>query len=163
MDSFNVNQVDSSAVRPRPELPRILPTNDEERRSTNSQDNFTLYNWYGVPSQESDYAYGLNLANNSATATINGVPSYSLPLMDIISTTLKKQILEGRDVNLAALLMKDYESVQAASSLHKSSGLEINLPGKKDARLHRSLSLKQIVCAFGKYKRVLCRIFPQRN
>jgi hypothetical protein len=31
--------------------------------------------------------------------------------MDIISTTLKKQILEGRDVNLAALLMKDYESV----------------------------------------------------
>jgi hypothetical protein len=27
------------------------------------------------------------------------------------------------DVNLAALLMKDYESVQAASSLHTSSGL----------------------------------------
>jgi hypothetical protein len=35
--------------------------------------------------------------------------------------------------------MKDYESIQAASSLHKSSGLEINLPGEKDARLHRSL------------------------
>ena len=163
MDSFNVNQVDSSAVRPRPELPRILPANDEESRNTNTQDNFTLYNWYGVPSQESGYAYGLNLASNSATATINGVPYSSLPFMDIVSPILAKQIIEGSDVNLAALLMKDYESVQAASSLHKSNGLEINLPGKKDTRLHRSLSLKQIVCAFGKYKRVLCRVFPKRN
>ena len=111
MDSFNVNQVDSSAVRPRPELPRIVPANDEESRNTNSQDNFTLYNWYGVPSQESDYAYGLDLASNSATATINGVPYSSLQFMDIISTTLNKQILEGRGVNLAALLMKDYESI----------------------------------------------------
>jgi predicted HAD superfamily hydrolase len=43
--------------------------------------------------------------------------------MDIISPTLKKQIIECRDVNLAALLMKNYESVQAACSLHTSSGL----------------------------------------
>ena len=100
-----------------------------------------MYNWYGVPSRESDYAYGLDLASNSATATINGVPSYSLPFMESISPKLKKQIIEGRDVNLAALLMKDYEAVQAACSLHTSSGLEINLPGKKDARLHKSLSL----------------------
>ena len=59
--------------------------------------------------------------------------------------------------------MKDYESVQAASSLHTSSGLAINLPGKKDPRLHKSLSLKEFVCAFGKYKGVLCRVFPQRS
>jgi hypothetical protein len=108
MDAFNVNRVNSSAVR-HPELPIIVPGNNEESRSTNSKDNFTLYNWHGVPPRESDY--GLNLANNSATATINGVPSSSLPFMDIISPTLKKQIIEGRDVNLAALLMKDYESV----------------------------------------------------
>jgi hypothetical protein len=82
MDSFNVNQMTSSAARPRPELPRILPGNDEDSRSTNSKDNFTLYNWYGVPPRGSDYS--LNLANNSATATINGVPSSSLPFMDII-------------------------------------------------------------------------------
>jgi len=94
MDSFNVNHVNSSAVRPRPELPRMVPGNDEESRSTNSQDNFTLYSWYGVPPRESDY--GLNLASNSATATINGVPSSSLPFMDIVSPTLKKQIIEGQ-------------------------------------------------------------------
>jgi hypothetical protein len=51
-----------------------------------------------------------------------GVPSYSLPFMESISPKLKKQIIEGRDVNLAALLMKDYEAVQAACSLHTSSG-----------------------------------------
>ena len=44
MDSFNVSQVNSSAVRPQSELPKIIPGNDEESRSTNSQDNFTLYN-----------------------------------------------------------------------------------------------------------------------
>jgi hypothetical protein len=44
MDSFNVNQVNSSAVRSRPELSTIVTGNDEESRSTNSQDNFTLYN-----------------------------------------------------------------------------------------------------------------------
>ena len=60
--------------------------------------------------------------------------------MDIISPILKKQIIEGRDVNLAALLMK--ESVPATCFLHTSSGFEINLPEKKDARLHKSLSLK---------------------
>jgi hypothetical protein len=83
--------------------------------------------------------------------------------MDIISPTLQKQIIEGRDVNLAALLMQDYESVQTASSLYTSSGLEINLPGKKDPRLHKSLPLKEFVCAFGKYKCVLCRVFTQRS
>jgi hypothetical protein len=75
MDSFNVSQVNSSAVRPQSELPRSIPGNDEESRSTNSQDNFTLYNWYGVPPRGSDY--GLNFVSNSATATINGVPSSS--------------------------------------------------------------------------------------
>jgi hypothetical protein len=45
--------------------------------------------------------------------------------VDIISPTLKKQIIEGMDVNLAALLMKDYESVQAASSLHTSSDFKL--------------------------------------
>ena len=83
--------------------------------------------------------------------------------MESISPKLKKQIIEGRDVDLAALLRKDYESVQADSSLRTSSGLEINLPGKKDARLHNSWSLKEFACAFGKYKRVLCRVFPQRS
>jgi hypothetical protein len=34
MDSFNVSQVNSSAVRPQSELPRIIPGNDEESRST---------------------------------------------------------------------------------------------------------------------------------
>ncbi|CAG2249582.1 unnamed protein product [Mytilus edulis] len=59
--------------------------------------------------------------------------------------------------------MKDYESVQAASTLFTSRSLEINLPGKKNIRLHRSLTIKEFVCAFGKYKRVMCRVFPQRS
>lgn len=122
---------------------------------------FSLYKWYGVSPSESDC--GINPTLNTSTATINGVPSSSVPFLDIISPALKKQIIEGRDVNLAGLLMKDYESVQAASTLLTSSGLEINLPGKKDIRLHRTLTIKEFVCAFGKYKRVMCRVFPQRN
>ena len=35
MDSFNVNQINSSAVRPRPELHRITPGNDEKSRNMN--------------------------------------------------------------------------------------------------------------------------------
>ncbi|CAG2252701.1 unnamed protein product [Mytilus edulis] len=114
---------------------------------------FSLYKWYGVSPSESDC--GINPTLNTSTATINGVPSSSVPFLDIISPALKKQIIEGRDVNLAGLLMKDYESVQAASTLLTSSGLEINLPGKKDIRLHRTLTIKEFVCAFGKYKRVI--------
>ena len=59
--------------------------------------------------------------------------------------------------------MKDDESVQTASSLHTSTCMYFNLPVKKDARLHKSLSLKEFVCVFGKYKRALCKIFPQRS
>jgi len=61
--------------------------------------------------------------------------SSSVPFVDIISPTLKKQILEDRGINLAALLMKDYESVQAASSLHTAADLKLIC---QDARLHTS-------------------------
>ncbi|CAG2184423.1 unnamed protein product [Mytilus edulis] len=104
---------------------------------------FTLYKWYGVSPSESDCR--INPTLNTSTATITGVPSSSVPFLDIISPALTKQIIEGRDVNLAGLLMKDYESVQAASTLLTSSGLEINLPGKKDILLHRTLTIKEFI------------------
>ncbi|VDI42407.1 Hypothetical predicted protein [Mytilus galloprovincialis] len=104
---------------------------------------FTLYKWYGVSPSESDCR--INPTLNTSTATITGVPSSSVPFLDIISPALTKQIIEGRDVNLAGLLMKDYESVQAASTLLTSSGLEINLPGKKDILLHRTLTIKEFL------------------
>ncbi|CAG2241264.1 unnamed protein product [Mytilus edulis] len=121
---------------------------------------FTLYKWYGVSPSESDC--GINPTLNTSTATINGVPSSSVPFLDIISPALKKQIIEGRDVNLAGLLMKDYESVQAASTLLTSSGLEINLPGKRiSGFIERSL-LKNSYALLANIS-VMCRVFPQRS
>jgi hypothetical protein len=53
-----------------------------------------------------------------------------------------KQIVEGRDVNLATLLIPYYET-------------NIKDKDKDDIRIKRPLSITEVISAFGQYKRVM--------
>jgi hypothetical protein len=106
-----------------------------------------------------------------------------------VSPNLQKQIIESKDINLASLLMHNYEcpqklsiSIKVITKLPNSEQsykgkvkthnyinrqnqsttetLEVQLSGKPDPRLNRSLSISELLKAFGKYKRVMTPITP---
>jgi len=81
-----------------------------------------------------------------------GVHPESLPKKDVVSPSLRKQILEGKDVNLACLLISDYEI-----------SYKLKHDNKFDNRLSRNLTITEFMTAFGKYKRVMSSVYPQRR
>jgi hypothetical protein len=65
------------------------------------------------------------------------------------------------NINLASLLMHNYECPQKRSISTES--LEVQLSGKPDTRLNRSLSISEFLKSFGKYKRVMTSVYSDRR
>ncbi|CAG2220834.1 unnamed protein product [Mytilus edulis] len=72
-----------------------------------------------------------------------------------------QQIIDGKDVNLASLLIPNYETPQVHSVA--ANGLELNISGKPDPRLNRKLTIQEFIKAFGKFKRVMSSVYPDRR
>ncbi|VDI17346.1 Hypothetical predicted protein [Mytilus galloprovincialis] len=90
-----------------------------------------------------------------------GVRSDEYSNVDIISPSIQKQIIDGKDVNLASLLIPNYETPQIHSVA--ANGLELNISGKPDPRLNRKLTIQEFIKAFGKFKRVMSSVYPDRR
>ena len=90
-----------------------------------------------------------------------GIRSDSFTNVDIISPNIQKQIIEGKDINLASLLIPNYECPQNNTIL--ANGLELNVSGRPDPRLNRKLSIQEFIKAFCKYKRVMSSTYPDRR
>jgi hypothetical protein len=88
------------------------------------------------------------------------VRSNSYSHIDIISPSLERQIIEGKDVNLASLLIPNYECPQTHTITTNS--LEVNVPGKPYVRLIRALTIKEFIKAFGKHKRVMTAVYSAK-
>lgn len=84
-----------------------------------------------------------------------------LPKMDFVAATVRKQIVEGKDVNLACLLTPKYDNPQSRTL--QSEGLTVELSTPKDLRLEYNLSLDEFNKAFRKYRNILCKVYPQRR
>lgn len=95
-----------------------------------------------------------NTAGEIAKRSRFGYVSESLPLVETVSPAIRKQIITGRDVNLAALLIPYYNG---QSDMNNCS------PDKQDARLSRTLTLNEFILAFGVYKQVMCTVHPHRR
>ena len=90
-----------------------------------------------------------------------GVRSDSFTNIDIVSPSLQRQIIEGKDVNLASLLIPNYECPKSHTAI--ADNIEVNLPGKPDIRLNRALSIQEFIKAFGKFKRIMSAAYPDRR
>ena len=100
---------------------------------------------------------GSNMQGNSPPSF--GVNPDNLPHVDVISNSMRGNITSGKYVNLASLLIPDFEVTRPVND-----SLSIDtLKRTRDHRLDRSLSLTQFYKAFGIYKRVMCEAFPQRR
>ena len=85
-----------------------------------------------------------------------GYSSESLPHVELVSPMIRKKILEGKNVNLAVLLIPHYEGVmmnEERSDLYSCS------TKKPDHRLNKILDLSSFMKAFGIYKSVKT-LFP---
>ncbi|CAC5394978.1 unnamed protein product [Mytilus coruscus] len=83
-----------------------------------------------------------------------GVPSICILHVDIVSDVIKKRIWEGKDVNLAALLISKHEADK--NIVQEQGSITVNLSNHEDTRLLKSLTISEFITAFGKYKRVMC-------
>ncbi|XP_033761968.1 uncharacterized protein LOC117343634 [Pecten maximus] len=86
----------------------------------------------------------------------NGIPPDLMPHLDIVSPSLRKHILEGKDVNLSTLLIPGYEL-----SLPQNSCPHSHI--KVDKRLTERLTISEFILAFGKYRRIVTDVFKQRQ
>ena len=89
------------------------------------------------------------------------VPSEQYRNVEIVSPNLRNQILSGKDINLALLLMPNNDSL-AEYRLVDFSGIEYSMrPG--DPRLTKNLSLGEFITAFSKYRNIICEVMPHKK
>ncbi|CAC5420918.1 unnamed protein product [Mytilus coruscus] len=120
---------------------------------------YNLHQWYN----SSNTAPSIQNTPDALPQGLNrtGVRSDDFPNVDIVSTGLQKQIIQGKDINLASLLIPSFESPQSQTILAHS--MEINVGNKPDPRLNRQLTIQEFIKAFGKFKRVMTSAFPGRR
>ena len=94
-------------------------------------------------------------AASAYTQTRFGYAAESLPFVETVHPTLRKQIVEGKDVNLAALLIPYYTGPHADPAVISKE--------RVDPRLNQELTLPQFIQAFGIYKNVMCQAYPLRR
>lgn len=92
------------------------------------------------------------------------VPSSSLPMVDIIPENLRRDILKGKNINLAQLLLPARERGMFVGNRDIKIGEEtLTLKPLKDERLLKHLTIQEFIQAFNMYKNVLCEVFPDRR
>ena len=85
----------------------------------------------------------INIANSTNTYDIH---PESMKNIDYVTESTREKIQSGKYVNLACLLIPEYEHVSDERKHEK----------QRDIRLNRSLTIEEFILAFNKYKRIHC-------
>jgi hypothetical protein len=57
--------------------------------------------------------------------------------------------------------MPNYEAPQTHSVT--ADEIKVNISSKPDPRLKKTLTIQEFIQAFGKYKRIMCSVYPERR
>ena len=98
-------------------------------------------------------------------ASSQPVPSSAVPHVDIVPQKIQKEILQGKDVNLAILLLPARERQYASPTPRdiKIGEEVLTLKPMKDPRLTKFLTIQEFVKSFNVYKKVMCSHYPNRH
>ena len=77
-------------------------------------------------------------------------------------TAVRAAILDGKDVNLATLLMPNFD-LGEYSRYSESDHAQFLRPLSSDPRLNRNLTLAEFITAFNKYRNIMCEIWDRRQ
>ncbi len=151
----DVSSGSADVVPPRKE--GTLFSFDNTGASGNQRGNYVDSSYNNNNNNSSHTSQGLFQLHSSQDLSNLGRSTYgysaeTLPLVEIIHPTLQRQIVEGKDVNLAALLIPNYHMPTDP------------VPGHKvDQRLNNVLTISQFIQAFGMYKNIMCKAHPHRR
>jgi len=87
--------------------------------------------------------------------TAYGYAAHSLPLVETVSPVIRQNIISGRDVNLASLLIPYYNGHESDSQASHDT--------KHDPRMNRTLTIGEFITAFGVYKQIMCSVHQHRR
>lgn len=90
-----------------------------------------------------------------------GVAAENYRNMEIVSPHLRSQILAGKDINLALLLMPNNDTTSEHRRVDFDGTEYIMKPG--DPRLSKNLTLGEFIVAFARYKNIVCEVMPHRR
>ena len=108
---------------------------------------------------------GLPPATNSLLmAAGSGIRSDSAPKVEIVPENIRRDVVQGRDVNLAAFLIPGYKNEsQAGVRSIMADGVAVPLKPLTDPRLNRQLTIQEFIETFAIYKNVMCATYPHRR
>lgn len=93
-----------------------------------------------------------------------GTPSGDLPFIELVSSQLRSDIVQGKDVNLASLLIQGYTSESELGQRFLVFGSEaVPLRPLKDQRLKKPLTIQEFIKAFSIYRNIMCQVYPNRR
>jgi hypothetical protein len=97
-----------------------------------------------------------------ANTSTRGIPSDQLPFVELVSPQIRRDILSGKNINLATLLISGHkgESYEGLSSHLVLGDQTVPLKQIADIRLNRPLDILQFIEAFGIYKNIMCEAYP---
>ena len=152
--------------RPYPGGRTPQPTDDHRPTSTAGRRNSKAAN--RQPRFEKDFPDGSELLpvyqfeeENTNLMGKTGVSINSLPQRQFVSVSLKKDILAGKDINMASLLIPNFkEATPREMTIGEDS---FNIKPASDRRLTRSLTLDEFSTAFIRYQDILCEVYPDRR
>lgn len=104
------------------------------------------------------------LSDHNPVMLLPPIPSSELPDIDIVPASVKRDIVRGKDVNLAVLLLplKDRKSYTADKDVQFGSEI-FTIKAKGDSRLTRDLTITEFISAFNVYKQIMCAEYPNRR
>ena len=88
-----------------------------------------------------------NYQNCVTSPGLYGLHPESVGHIDYVTDSIRNKIIEGKYVNLATLLIPEYELLKESKAM-------------KDPRLNRNLTIEEFIIAFQKYKRIHCSRYP---
>ena len=95
-----------------------------------------------------------------STSKSYGFAADSLPFVETVSPAIRRQVIEGKDVNLAVLLIPYYTGPMSNDEKIDTYYCSNQKP---DPRLNKCLNISEFIQAFGTYKNIMCEAFPNRR
>jgi len=98
---------------------------------------------------------------NLLQQTNRGIPSGSLPMVETVTPQMRHNIIQGKDINLASLLIPNYKPETQRTIVIGQEA--VPLKPLTDTRLTRPLTITEFLMAFKIYKNVMCETYPHRR
>ena len=89
-----------------------------------------------------------------------GFTSEDLPEVEVVPTAVRAAILDGKDVNLAMLLMPNFDLGEYS---RYSDHAQFLRPLSSDPCLNHNLTLAEFITAFNKYRNIMCEEWDRRQ